>query len=327
MSDAIKAYNHLMDLMINPRQLLGPSPSLVVNNSWMAVLSTDFPVGDPGNYSDNPDHPFYQSVGLLEAAGADILFAAGNCGAHCPALDCDGVTTNMIYGANSHPQVLTVAGVDTTFWRVGYSSIGPGRLTNAKPDIAGYTHFKGSGALGAADTGTSTATAVVSGVVAAVRSKRPYLRIGPNAASTWPAAIRSLVTSTAIDLGPSGFDYHHGHGVVDGYALKNKLCLFDFDEYCKSHPWHCIDIRLPEFSGSPISGLPDLTNPTVLRTIARLAARSGARSGEINQLELAYMIGLLNGQHVGTTTAAASASSQGGQPAGSKDGCGCDDKS
>src|SRR2546426_12390427 len=42
------------------------------------------PIGSPENYSANPDHPFNQVTGALVAAGADVFFAAGNCGAGCP---------------------------------------------------------------------------------------------------------------------------------------------------------------------------------------------------------------------------------------------------
>src|SRR2546426_4729724 len=42
------------------------------------------PIGSPENYSANPEHPFNQVTGALVAAGADIFFAAGNCGADCP---------------------------------------------------------------------------------------------------------------------------------------------------------------------------------------------------------------------------------------------------
>lgn len=152
LSDALRAYRHLLAFMLAPRRP-GDSRSLVVNNSWgMFHPSWDLPVGDPGNYSDNPNHPFNRIVGDLERAGADILFAAGNCGRDCPDGRCRGITTNAIYGANGHPAVLCVAGVDTTKARVGYSTIGPGRLTRQKPDICGFTHFRGSGVY-AADGG------------------------------------------------------------------------------------------------------------------------------------------------------------------------------
>ena len=73
----------------------------------------------------------------------------------------------------------------------------------------------------AADGGTSAAAPVVSGVVAAIRSKRPYDSAD---STTSPAAIRHLVASTAEDLGPTGYDFLHGHGVINGCALVDRLC-------------------------------------------------------------------------------------------------------
>jgi hypothetical protein len=225
----------------------GENRSLVVNNSWgMFHPSWDYPPGHPGNYSDNPNHPFNRIVATLERAGADILFAAGNCGADCPDGRCQGVTSNAIYGANGHQAVTCVAGVDTTKRRVGYSTIGPGRLTRRKPDICGYTHFSGSGVYNA-DGGTSAATPVVSGVVAAVRTKRPY---NPPDAQTHPEAIRNLLTGTAQDLGTSGYDFLHGYGVVNGCALADKVAPPPpsppapglppwLVEFCRQYPWIC----------------------------------------------------------------------------------------
>ena len=232
LSDAIRAYSHLVAVMSAPRRP-GELRSLVVNNSWgMFHPSWDFPVGHPGNYSDNPNHPFSRIVATLERAGADILFAAGNCGANCPDGRCQGVTTRAIYGANSSPFVTCVAGVDTTKNRVGYSAIGPGRLTLRKPDISGYTHFKGSGVY-AADGGTSAACPVVSGVFAAVRSRKPH---NPADSSTSPAAMRSLITSTAQDLGTTGYDFEYGFGVINGCELARRFPIISI---CTRYPWIC----------------------------------------------------------------------------------------
>ena len=220
LSDAVLAYRHLLDVMTAP-QRPGECRSMVVNNSWgMFHPSWDFPVGHPGNYSDNADHPFNRIVASLDLAGADILFAAGNCGPDCPDGRCRGVTSNAIYGANSHPQVLSVAGVDTTKTRVGYSSVGPGRLTKQKPDLAGYTHFKGSGVY-PADGGTSAATPVVAGVVAALRSRIPHQASRPE---TSPAAVRNLLVKTAEDAGLTGYDFEYGWGIVNGCALAAAHC-------------------------------------------------------------------------------------------------------
>lgn len=263
LSDAVRAYAHLIRVMTSPRRP-GETRSLVVNNSWgMFHPSWDFPVGHPGNYSDNPNHPFNRIVGTLARTGADILFAAGNCGSNCPDGRCQGVTSNAIYGANSHRDVLSIAGVDTTKQRVGYSSQGPGRLTRNKPDLSGYTHFRGS-LVYPADGGTSAATPVVAGVVAAVRSKRPYT---PGNPSRSPSAIRNLLKSTAQDLGTAGYDFDHGHGVVNGCSLARRLRPFIIDicrirpdicrirpvpiDICRRHPRLCRPIPRPPFPLPP----------------------------------------------------------------------------
>lgn len=214
LSDGVKAFSHLRGVL-RTLVLSGRFHGLVVNNSWgMFHPSWDFPVGHPGNYSDNPNHPFNRITGTLAREGADILFAAGNCGRDCPDGRCQGVT-GAIYGANGHASVTCVAGVDTSGLRVGYSTQGPARLAPNKPDVCGYTHFKGSGVY-PADGGTSTATPVVAGVVAAIRTKKAFKSCCPD---TFPAAIRQSLRQTAIDKGAPGFDYDYGWGIVNGTKL------------------------------------------------------------------------------------------------------------
>ncbi|MET8863589.1 S8 family serine peptidase [Nonomuraea sp. NPDC004580] len=213
LSDAVAAYAHL-DRML--RAMPAESRSLVVSNSWgLFSPDMDFPPGHPGNYSDNPAHPFNLIVGSLEAAGADILFSAGNCGRECPDGRC-GYPDRPITGANSHPSVLSVGGVDTRGERVGYSSQGPGRLSERKPDLCAYTHFAGSEAVGPADTGTSAACPVAAGVVAAVRTGRP-------SAELTPAQLRTLLHRTADDRSTVGFDHDYGFGVIDPPAVLAAL--------------------------------------------------------------------------------------------------------
>jgi subtilisin family serine protease len=349
LSDAIRAYRHLIDVMNAPRRP-GDLRSLVVNNSWgMFHPSWDLPIGNPGNYSHNPNHPFNIIVGELEQAGADILFAAGNCGADCPDGRCQGVTTRPIYGANSHPKVLSVAGVDTTKARVGYSSIGPGSLTNNKPDISGYTHFSGSGVY-AADGGTSAACPVVAGVVAAVRTVRPY---NPGNASTHPAAIRNLMTSTAQDLGVAGYDFMTGYGVVNGCLLQSRLTppivIDPMRNICLRYPWLCRDRsyicrRFPWLcEGRPrIPRIPPIPEPDPIRNPIdpirdpiRDRVRPGsmvdfsdedvlgemAEMGEEDLIEAAYLQGYLQAmEEMGETP---TLHEQGHRPKKSGCGCGC----
>jgi len=215
LSDAVAAYAHL-------RQVLDSMPasdrSLVVSNSWgMFSPRWDFPPGHPGNYSDNLAHPFNIIVSSLEAADADILFAAGNCGRECPDGRCEFGATLPICGANSHSQVLSIAGVDIRGDRVGYSSQGPGRLASRKPDISAPTHFAGSGAFGdnEPDDGTSAACPVAAGVVAAARTV-----LG---SSVSPRQLRTLIRRTAADRSAVGFDDGYGYGVIDGAAIAQAL--------------------------------------------------------------------------------------------------------
>ena len=79
------AYNHLIGIM-NAQRRPGENKSLVVSNSWgMFHPSWDFPPPEiQATILNNPNHPFNRIVGALEQLGADILFAAGNCGLQLP---------------------------------------------------------------------------------------------------------------------------------------------------------------------------------------------------------------------------------------------------
>ncbi|MEU6740037.1 S8 family serine peptidase [Streptosporangium sandarakinum] len=215
LSDAVAAFAHLRTVLEDQP---AESRALVITNSWGSFSPRwDFPVGHPGNYSDNPAHPFNLIVSSLEQAGADVLFAAGNCGRECRDSRC-AYPDRPITGANSHPGVLSIGGVDTAGERVGYSSQGPGRLTSRKPDICSYTHFSGSGAFGdrEPDSGTSAACPVAAGVVAAVRTVWPASRLAP-------AQLRTLLRRTADDRSDVGFDFDYGYGVIDVSGVISSL--------------------------------------------------------------------------------------------------------
>ncbi|GGS89764.1 hypothetical protein GCM10010156_55220 [Planobispora rosea] len=215
LSDAVAAFAHLRDVLnAQPEE----SRALVVSNSWGSFSPRwDFPVGHPGNYSDNAAHPFNVIVASLEDAGADILFAAGNCGRDCPDGRC-AFRERPIVGANSHPRVLSIGGVDVENERVGYSSQGPGRLAKRKPDVCSYTHFSGSRAFGddAPDSGTSAACPVAAGLVAAVRTRWPASRLSPG-------QLRTMLRRTADDRSTVGFDFDYGYGITDTEGILAAL--------------------------------------------------------------------------------------------------------
>jgi len=219
LSDAVQSYGVLLSYMSRasaPGFGDPPPRTLVVNNSWgMFHPSWDFPVGDPQNYSDNHGHPFNIIVESLEAVGADILFAAGNCGPECADSRCELVTDAGIFGANSSPVVTSVAGTVISKERIGYSTKGPGRLEDRKPDIASFTHFAGSGVF-PADGGTSAATPVAAGVVAAIRRRYP-------ASVLSPLQLRGLLQDTAEPHGDGDFNYEYGHGIINVQNLLDAL--------------------------------------------------------------------------------------------------------
>ncbi|MTD93492.1 S8 family serine peptidase [Hyphomicrobium sp. xq] len=219
LSDALQAYSYLMMTM---RSSDWKYSALVVNNSWgMYHESWDFPKGHSGRYADNPNHPFNIIVGTLARAGADILFAAGNCGSPCPDARCEGVTKNTIMGANAHPDVITVAGATVKKRRVGYSSQGPAipGMKHSKPDLTAYTHFAGSQAFGAdePDSGTSAACPVAAGCVAAIRSRVAPSKIGAGDLS------RELRSDATQPTGPTGWNKNYGYGIINAVGTAMRL--------------------------------------------------------------------------------------------------------
>jgi len=201
--------------------------ALVASNSWgIFHPSWDFPPGHPGRYCDNPNHPFNVQLGAIAAAGIDVIFAAGNCGAPCADGRCQGRTVGAIMGASAMPDVLTIAGCDTQDQRVGYSSQGPSiaKMFQQKPDVTSYTHFLGSEAFGAGtpDSGTSAACPVAAGCVAAFRSST---KIPPGTFP--PAKLFTTVRQTARQkIGPNhSWNGDYGFGILDPVAFVTLLKL------------------------------------------------------------------------------------------------------
>lgn len=227
-SAALQAFAHLL---ANYAVAFAPGGTgryngLVVSNSWGVYHpSWDFPAGHPGRYCDNPKHPFRQIVNALTLAGADVVFAAGNCGSECPKSDCQNRTTGSIMGASAYEDVLTVAAcLVTNNERLGYSSQGPSiaGMPQEKPDVTSYAHFVGSETKGSGkpDTGTSTACPIVSGCLAAIRTKR-FATVTP------PANMIRQVQMTAKQVTgtPAGWNADYGHGIIQPVDLASSLGL------------------------------------------------------------------------------------------------------
>ena len=180
----------------------------VISNSW-GIYQESWDTA----YARNPSHPFVQKVVEAMDEGILVLFAAGNCGATCADSRCstDNGPGRSIWGANSHPRVMTVGAVNTQEELIGYSSQGPGALDPNKPDFCSISHFTG---YNTSDTGTSAATPILAGVVALLAQAVPGL--------TQDEA-RAALRESAKDIGPPGWDQHSGAGIVGALRAFDRL--------------------------------------------------------------------------------------------------------
>ncbi|HEX2628029.1 MAG TPA: S8 family serine peptidase [Chitinophagaceae bacterium] len=180
----------------------------IITNSWGLYQASIDPF-----YATNPAHPFTRKVEEALNAGILVLFAAGNCGDTCPATGCgtDVGSGRSIWGANGHPRVMTVGAVNTKGEFVGYSSQGPAALDPRKPDFCSATHFTG---YFPSDTGTSAATPIAAGVVALIKQAKP---------AATQVDIKNAIMSTALDIGPVGWDIHSGAGILQAELALNSL--------------------------------------------------------------------------------------------------------
>jgi len=178
-----------------------------------------------GEYTRNPEHWLARAIDAA-APLVDIVFAAGNCGQHCPDGRCAEEVIGpgrSILGANSLASVLTVAGVRTDGIRVGYSSEGPGQfpgpdgLPQRKPDIAAPTHFRLPGTAHRLAGGSSAACAVAAGAVAALRER------WVNQALPSAALFGRMRATARQPAGSPGWSRGTGHGVLDCAALLAAL--------------------------------------------------------------------------------------------------------
>ena len=152
-----------------------PGPWILVNGWAPFDLRREIPLG---GYSNNALNEFHILINDMVSSGIDVVFCAGNCGAFCPDGRCGPNDTGpgrSILGAASHPLVISVGAVRVDKMWIGYSSQGPGQpnLSSDKPDICAPSGFAENHDNAATNIGTSAASGVVAGVVAALRTKWP----------------------------------------------------------------------------------------------------------------------------------------------------------
>jgi hypothetical protein len=205
----------------------------VLVNAW-AVFDrrSESPVG---GYTENlysgrfKLHEFTQDVSGAIDDNIDVLFCAGNCGQFCPDGRCspnDNGPGRSIWGANSFHRVLTVGAVRTDGRWIGYSSQGPGQpklgpepdsqAINQKPDFCVPSGFVEDHDAHTVNRGTSAATGIAAGVVAALRSKW-------DATAVKPERLQQVLNATARRPSSTSWDPRLGNGIIDIPAALQML--------------------------------------------------------------------------------------------------------
>ncbi|MGC4772717.1 S8 family serine peptidase [Micromonospora sp. DT44] len=141
--------------------------------------------------------------------------------------------------------VIAVGGVDRAGQHAAVSVTGP-EVDVVAPAVDIYsTSYGGKYSKG---TGTSSATAIVAGAAALIRSKYPYL----------PAQeVAHRLTATAVDKGPPGRDDEYGYGLIDLVAaLTADVPPLGFESV--SAPAGTADARPSEDGGSAVRGFATL---------------------------------------------------------------------
>lgn len=141
---------------------------------------------------------FALAVQRTAAAGVVVVCAAGNDGPG--AVDYPG----------AFPEAIAVAATDSNDNVASWSSVGP-QVAVAAPGVSVYSTYKSGGY--ATLSGTSMATPHVAGTVALMLTQPD-----PDGNGWEPAEVKAKLESTALDLGPAGFDTRYGYGLVQAAA-------------------------------------------------------------------------------------------------------------
>lgn len=204
LSDVAKAYSWV-ESHFNKHQI-----PHILNNSWalynhMSDLS----------FAYKMDHPVTQWVAKLVSMGISIVFSAGNCG--CSSDSRCGNSygyNNSIWGANSHPSVITIGAVrflnPNVFAIERYSSVGKGALFPNKPDLVCYSNIK---LRGKTHTGTSVSAPLVSGILALLYQKKPNID---------PFILKKLLIDHSTRISPN-FSKSYGHGLINPFEVEKYI--------------------------------------------------------------------------------------------------------
>jgi len=202
-SDAALAFQWAADPDGNPGTI--DDVPAVISNSWGLIPVTH---GRPAC-----DDTLWSVIDNCEAAGATVVFAAGNEGSSAKTIrvPADRITTAVnTFAVGALQQGGTAI--------ASFSSRGPSKCDDAtiKPEVCAVGDNVRSSVPGGYSTmsGTSMACPHVAGAVALLK------HVNPNAT---PEQIKTALYMTAVDLGDAGEDNTYGRGRIDLQAAANYL--------------------------------------------------------------------------------------------------------
>ncbi|HEY1545482.1 MAG TPA: S8 family serine peptidase [Xanthobacteraceae bacterium] len=152
------------------------------------------------SFTGPPDPEVHKIIAAARQKGMVLVAAAGN----------DGPRAAPDYPA-AYPEVIAVTATDIDDRLLSVANHGA-YVSVAAPGVEIFVAAP-QGGYGFT-TGTSVATAHVSGLAALLLERDPRLT---------PAAVQAILMKTARDLGPKGRDDEYGAGLVDAYAALLAL--------------------------------------------------------------------------------------------------------
>jgi len=183
----------------------------ILSNSWGI-----FQKSDDEEYATDPNHPLTRKIVDAIKEGILVLFSAGNCGETCPDNRCGSTGPgNDIWGANGHPDVITVGAANIREQFIGYSSQGPAALDKDKPDFCSISHFEG---YFTSDSGTSASCPIATGVVALLKQA-----VKNKGSDLTQSAAKDALKKTAKNIGSAGWDQDSGSGIIQAKAAYDLL--------------------------------------------------------------------------------------------------------
>jgi hypothetical protein len=202
-SNAIRALQWMMD----------PDGDPTTSSDVPDVVSNSYGLDIPDGTGKIPCDPiFNDAIDALEAAGAIVVWSAGNRGTA-------GVTSPANRTATA-VNAFAVGAVDDSDTPLSTSGRGPstcGGANATKPEVVAPgqgVQTRGRFNNTVFFSGTSFSTPMVGGVLALMRSKNPTIT---------PEAAKTILLETARDLAPSGDDNATGRGFLDAFAALDRV--------------------------------------------------------------------------------------------------------